>query len=194
MSNKITALFYFTLFLCITSCSENMPDQVVTDNDLYEFQGFNMASYDIPMLIMLPDETANIGASTNPDVAHVEGDFKWEINVGPNFKMIINDWGSRLTKVTDEKNRLKGLKFFQIDYIKDEPDFILYKKTLLAKSEKNKGSKVGTKHESYHVFAQKQLAGINYVFESREEGYDKRIIDLMAKSILSISETSNKTN
>ena len=86
------------------------------------------------------------------------------------------------------------MKFFQIDYIKDEPDFILYKKTLLAKSEKNKGVKVGSKHESYHVFAQKQLAGINYVFESREEGYDKRIIDLMAKSILSISETSNKTN
>jgi hypothetical protein len=194
MSNKITTLLYLTLFLYFASCSESVTNQGVTEVDLYEFQGFNMTSYDIPMLIMLPDETANIGAATSPDIAHIEGDFKWEINVGPNFKMIINDWGERLTKVTDEKNRLKGLKFFKIDYIKDEPNFILYKKTLFAKSEKNKGTKVGTKHESYHVFAQKQLAGINYVFESREEGYDKRIIDLMAKSILSISETTNKTN
>lgn len=194
MSNKITALLNLTLFFFITSCSEKLPDQSEADADLYEFQGFNMVPYDIPMMIMLPDETATIGAATKPDVTHVDGDFKWEVNVGPNFKMIINDWGTRLTKVNDEKNRLKGLKFFQIDYIKDEPNFILYKKTLLAKSEKNNGARVGTKHESYHVYAQKQLAGINYVFESREEGYDKRIIDLMAKSILSISETTNKTN
>ena len=91
MSIKFTAFLSLILFLFVTSCSENIPDQAVTDDDLYEFQGFNMASYDIPMLIMLPDETANIGASTKPDVAHVEGDFKWEINVRRNFKRTIND-------------------------------------------------------------------------------------------------------
>jgi hypothetical protein len=194
MSNKITALLYFILFFCFESCSDAIPNQQVTDVDLYEFQGFNMSPYDIPMMIMLPDETANIGASTTPEVLHVEGDFKWEINVGPNFTLIINDWGERLTKVSDEKNRLKSLKFFAIDFITEEPNFILYKKTLVAKSEKVKGVKVGKKHESYHVYAQKQIDGINYVFESRVEGCNKQIIDLMAKSILSISEKPTKSS
>lgn len=192
MSNIFSLLLVLGLFFGVLACSEKQGEETTTAIDLYEFEGFNMSSYDIPMLIMLPDETANIGASTTPNVIHIDGDFKWEINVGPNFTLVINDWGNRLTKVADEKKRLKDLKFFTIDYIKDEPNFIFYKKTLNAKAEKNKGVSVGTKHVSYHVYAQKQIEGINYVFESRADGYDKQISDLMVKSIQSITEITKQ--
>lgn len=192
MSFRIFALLSLVFINLVSSCTEAESTKNTSSVDLYEFQGFNMASYDIPIMIMLPDETASIGAATDPEVIHTEGDFKWEIMVGPNFTLVINDWGNRLTKVNDEKERLKSLSFYQIDYIKDEPTMIVYKKTLQAKTEKGKGSKVGTQHVSYHVYAQKQIAGINYVFESRAEGHDKQIIDLMTKAIASITDTSNK--
>ena len=61
---------FFLLFAC-NSDPKDLLDQAETDmEDYYEFQGFDLSPYDIPATIMLPDETANIGASTHPEVLH----------------------------------------------------------------------------------------------------------------------------
>ncbi|MNK05472.1 hypothetical protein D3C87_233550 [compost metagenome] len=179
-------LLLIVVSLVAVRCGESEGGEELTDEELYEFQGFSMKPYDIPIMIMLPDETANIGASTQPEVIHVEDDFKWELMVGPNFHMVIDDWGSDREMVSSEKKRLAGLSFYKIKYLVDEPDFILYERELKVDGKKGASSSVGVKHTTYHVYGQKVIDDITYVFRSRDDGFEKIIIDLMAKSIKSV--------
>jgi len=180
----LIVLFAFSLSNC--GGSENADSEVLEDEELYEFKGFSLKDYDIPATIMLPDETANIGASTNPEVIHEEDNFKWELHVGPNFHMIIDDWGDDREMVLSEKKRLEGLNFYKIKFIENKPDFIFYERILKVDGEKLAPKSVGLEHKSYHVYGQKVIDGITYVFRSRDEGFEKIIIDLMAKSIKSV--------
>lgn len=189
---KLPFYFLMAFALVLGSCGDDTTAGELTDEELYEFQGFNMKPYDIPVMIMLPDETANIGASTKPEVIHVEDDFKWELQVGPNFHMIIDDWGSDRKMVVDEKKRLAGLNFYNIKYLVDEPEFILYEQTLKVDGKKGVSKKIGVEHKTYHVYGQKVINDITYVFRSRDEGYEKVIIDLMAKSIKSVKPLEGK--
>lgn len=184
----LTILSVVVLLSCDGKVNNDMQDsdEIVLDDDYYEFQGFNMKKYDIPVMIMLPDETANIGASTKPEIIHAEDDFKWEVMVGSNFHMLIDDWGDYTDMVKSRKKELKELDFYKIRYIIDEKDFILYEQELIMKGSKNAAKTVGTPHKSYHVYSQKVIDGVTYVFRSRDEGFEKLIIELMAKSIKSV--------
>jgi len=172
------------------SCDSQEVDpndgEIVIDDDYYEFQDFNLGDYDIPAFISLPDETANIGASTKPEIIHIEDDIKWEVNVGQNFQLMIEDYGDLTDLIEVEKKELAEQSFFKVNYIIDEPDMILYERTLLVKGTKKASSKVGVEHRTYHVYGQKIIDGISYELQSREDGYEKVIIELMAKSIKSM--------
>ncbi len=175
-----------------SSCGENVKNDmqnnsgIVLNDDYYEFQGFSLKKYDIPAMIMLPDETANIGASTKPEITHAEDDFKWELEVGSNFHMLIDDWGDYTDMVETRKKELKDLDFYKIKYIIDEKDFILYEQELMPKGSAKASNTVGVPHKSYHVYGEKVIDGITYVFRSLDEGSEKIIIELMAKSIKSV--------
>lgn len=170
----------------LTRCGDSEKDGELTDEELYEFQGFSMKPYDIPVMIMLPDETANIGASTKPEVVHEEDGFQWHLSVGPNFEMVIDDWGADREMVSSRKKELAQHNFYKIKYLIEEPDFILYEQVLKVDGKKGVSKSVGVEHKTYHVYGQKVINGITYVFRSRDEGYEKVIIDLMAKSIKSV--------
>ena len=178
--------------LLFSSCGDNVKNDmqdnsgIVLNDDYYEFQGFSLKKYDIPAMIMLPDETANIGASTKPEITHAEDDFKWELEVGSNFHMLIDDWGDYTDMVETRKKELKDLDFYKIKYIIDEKDFILYEQELMPKGSAKASNTVGVPHKSYHVYGEKVIDGITYVFRSLDEGSEKIIIELMAKSIKSV--------
>ncbi|MBI1835944.1 MAG: hypothetical protein HYR91_01630 [Flavobacteriia bacterium] len=188
-------ILFFTIIcfsFCLSSCGTTKEEENVADNglniddDYYEFQGFNLKDFDIPAMIMLPDETADIGASTKPEVIHSEDDFKWEVIVGQNFHLLIDDWGDYTDMVVSRKKELKELEFYKIKYLIDEKDFILYEQVLKVDGSAKASSTVGIPHKSYHVYAQKVIDGVTYVFRSRDEGYEKQIIELIAKSIKSV--------
>ena len=160
-------------------------DVVEVNDDYYEFQDFNLSQYEIPAIISLPDETANIGASTRPEVIHAEADIKWLIRVGANFELEIEDYAEVTNLVKDEKRNLASKDFYKINYIIDEDDLILYERTLVVKGTDNSSPTVGVEHKSYHVYGQRIINGYTYELRSREEGYEKMIIELMAKSIKS---------
>ncbi|HIP32398.1 MAG TPA: hypothetical protein EYG86_06535 [Crocinitomicaceae bacterium] len=172
----------------LSSC-EDKPNIDETDvevnDDYYEFQDFNLAQYDIPAMISLPDETANIGASTKPEVIHTESDIKWTLKVGQNFELEIEDYADVTDLIEVEKKELADKDFYKINYIIDEKDLILYERTLVVKGTDNASPTVGVEHKSYHVYGQKIVNGLTYELSSREEGYEKMIIELMAKSIKS---------
>lgn len=179
------------LGLIVFSCGDDSKKddqkevEISLDDDYYEFKGISLKEYGIPALIMLPDETANIGASTKPEVLHNEGDFIWDINVGPNFNLHIEDYGDYTDMVNYKKKELKKQDLFKITYLIDEKDLILYERTLIVKGSKKASPTVGVEHKSYHVYGQKVINGITYELRSRDEGYEKMIIELMAKSIKS---------
>ena len=193
MKFRLFLLFFHLVFsLTLVSCSENekiveepKEAETVLDDDYYDFQGFNMSPYDIPVMIMLPDETANIGASTKPEVVHTVDDFKWELLVGSNFEMLIDDWGDYTDMVVTRKKELASLNFYKINYLIDQQNFIMYEQELIPKGIKASNS-VGVPHKSYHVYAEKVIDGVTYVFRSQDEGAEKLIIELMAKSIKSV--------
>lgn len=189
MKNIILYGFIVCSFFIVASCSEENKEvpKEEQDEELYDFKGFSLKEYDIPGTIMLPDETANIGASTTPEIIHTEDNFKWELIVGPNFHMIIDDWGDDRSLVSSEKERLAGLNFYKITYIEEGEDFIFYERILKVDGEKSAPKTVGLEHKSYHVYGQKVIDGVTYVFRSRDEGYERVIINLMAKSIKSVS-------
>lgn len=192
----------FVLLFCLlgtsvflSSCGggeEKKEIETLIDEDYDQFQLFDLSRYDIPAYIYLPDETANIGASTKPEVSHIESEFLWEISVGPNFEMTIEDWGETSDMIKEEKKNLSEMDFFNIKYLIDEPDMIVYERTLVARGDERASATVGVKHKTYHVYAIKNIDGINYEFQSREEGFEKLIIELMAKSIRSVKPKTEK--
>ena len=187
---KLVIFGFVGMSALLYSCGSDEVDpndgEIVVDDDYYEFQDFNLSPYDIDAFISLPDETANIGASTKPEIIHIEDDIKWEVNVGQNFQLMIEDYGDLTDLIEVEKKELAEQTFFKVNYIIDDPDLILYERTLLVKGTEKASPKVGIEHRSYHVYGQKIIDGITYELQSREDGYEKVIIELMAKSIKSM--------
>ena len=193
MRKAVIYSLFLSCLLSAVSCKSDEGTAVKepVEDDFFEFRKFNLQPYDLPATIMLPDETANIGASTRPEVVHGEDGFKWEIQVGPNFHLIIDDYGEVRDKVTEFKRELEKLEMFEIKYLENEKDFIVYQRTLKVDGEKAAPSTVGLEHISYHVYGQKMIDGYTYVFRSREEGYPRNIIELMAQSIKSVKEVKS---
>jgi hypothetical protein len=157
--------------------------------DYTEFEGKSLKEHGIPALIMLPDQTSNIGAAVEPEIIHTEGDFKWDVVVGPNFTMRIEDYGNEKQMVQNEKDRLARIKFYTVEYLIDQPELIMYKRTLnySEKSSKNAES-VGAEHITYHCYGEKEINGITYILRSRDEGFHKPIIETMVKTIKSLEQ------
>jgi len=75
---------------------------------------------------------------------------------------------------------------FKIKYLVDEKDLIVYERTLIVDGSSKAPKSVGLEHQSYHVFGQKVINNYTYVFKSVDEGVEKKIVDLMAKSVRSV--------
>jgi hypothetical protein len=183
-------LYFLAISFLLVQCKEENPKsgKEIDLSDNYEtFQSFDLSPFDIKASIMLPDETANIGASTKPEVYHEEDGFKWDIQVGPNFKVHVEDWGANRGLVADKKSQNEDLGIYEIRYLIEEEDFIIYETKLKVEGLKNASKSVGVQHVSYHVFAEKVIDGITYEFRSPDEGYELVIIELMAKTICSVN-------
>lgn len=188
--------FLFLLIL-IFSCNKGKSDNIIVPSELedyYEFQGFDLSEYGIPATIMLPDETANIGASTTPEVQHLESDFYWNILVGQNFHLYIEDYGDNTNLVTEHKRKLENTQFYEVKYLLEEPDLIIYEITLKVRGHANASKSVGVDHVSYHVYGERVVNGIHYELRSRDEGFARNIIELMAKSIRSFQDKDKSSN
>ena len=182
------ALLFSLVLPGLNSCgTEDLTKENSTiklDEDYYEFRGISLNQYDIPAMIMLPDETANIGASTRPEIAHPDS-FLWSITLGAKFKLYIEDYGDYRNRVSNKKKELKEQTLFNIQYLYQSSDLIVYERTLIVRGSKQASPAVGIEHKSCHVYGQKIIDGITYELRSKDEGCSKNIAVLMAKSIKS---------
>ena len=180
MKTNLFALF--TLLVFLISCTEKDNSSTSDSINIFDFKPLNLKNHEIPATIYLPDETFNIGASTEVEVIHEVGDFKWEIAVGPNFKFKIDDWGDDKQILQAEKDKLNELEFYKITFIKNTENKIIYKRELKVDGNTKASKKVGTEHITYHIFEMKEINGIVYVLKNSDEGSSKKIIDLLEKS------------
>ena len=167
--------------------STHMSENQKMIDDYYQFQELSLENHDIPAYISLPDETANIGASTKPIINHIKDDIKWSIKIGENFELLIEDYGYIDDLVEVKKKELSEQTFFQVNYLIDEPNLILYERTLLVKGIDKASPNVGVEHKSFHIYASKVINEITYEFKSREDGNEKIIVELIAKAVKSIN-------
>ena len=168
----------FLVLLFIFSCIER-SDEVNEDKtqiDYYQFREMNLDSVGIPASIMIPNETAGIGASFAPKILHDEGGFKWHINVGRHFNVLIEDYGDYQYLMPEFLRRINTKDIFNIEIIEETSDYILYKREL--KSAPNQQA-------TYHIYGVKYLNGVYYEFTNQEEGDSKKVIDFILKSFLS---------
>jgi hypothetical protein len=97
--------------------------------------------------------------------------------------------------MANKKKELKEQhKFFQIKYLIDEPQLLLYERKLIVKGDKNASPKVGFDHITYHVYGEKIIDGITYELRSKDAGFSadqKHIAEMMAKTIKSFNKLGN---
>lgn len=188
-------VFFLAFLVGSSSCGDqgnNTSKNQFQDEfeEYYEFQLVDLSDKEFKATMYLPDETANIGASTKPLIQHGKGELRWDISVGPKFHLVIEDQGNYTDLLEVHKKTLEQNSFFKIDYLVEDSVVLMYKKALLVDGE-SKNAKIGQEHESYHVYGQKIIDGITYEIKSDEAGYSKETIELMTKSIRSIKEIEN---
>ena len=195
---KFKHIIYYLFISCLTftACtdSDEKKENEGIDEALLDFNKFSFQPYDIPASILLPDETSNIGASTKVEVTHTEGDFLWDLKVGPNFELVINDWGNDKEILNAEVKKLKNLDFYNVKFLKKTATTLLYERTLNVDGKKNASKNVGIEHKSYHLFMTKTIQNIIYTFETNDGGSTKEIVELQEKCINSIHEINNSKN
>lgn len=183
------------LAVFFTQCTDEKKEDGAIDviyedelDGLDEFEAFSLAPFGINALIYLPDETSDIGASADPRVEHEPDGFKWDLFVGQNFHMRIDDWGDD-DMIPFHKGELEEYSnMYDIEFLEETENFLYYKRTLKVDGVKEAGKNVGIDHVSYHCYGQHTIEGINYVFRTNDSGHHKPITEYMAKSIKSAKE------
>jgi thioredoxin-related protein len=182
--------FLFFLFFFFSSCTseKSKKETLSLDNNYAEYQLLNLTNHDIRAKLMIPDETADIGASLQREVFHEEGDFIWRITAGPNFYVEIEDWGDYKGIIANKKKELKKNKHFTVRFLIDDRNLIFYERTLVVKGNKNAPKSVGTPHTSFHVCGEYVLDGVTYELRTKPQGYRRNqryYAEVVAKSIRS---------
>ncbi|MDG1841989.1 MAG: hypothetical protein P8I93_06555 [Crocinitomicaceae bacterium] len=192
MNNRAFILFTLILISLIAfSCEGNGEvkkelkskktskiDQSLNE-DYYQFSKLYLLKSEIQGTIMLPNETSRLGTSEKPKVQHEHGGFKWEISVGPSFSLYLEDYGKQTNLIKNHKIKLKTNNVYKIEFLKELPNLLIYKKTL----------KETNNHTSYFIYAQKKINNITYEIKNKPQGNRKDIVDVMEKSILSFNSS-----
>ena len=160
-----------------TETTDEQQEEQLNFDDMNEM---SLKSHGLNMQFMVPDVESSTGAALEPQILHDDGDYLWHVIIGKHFHMIIEDYGKEPDKVKNEKARLEDLeKIFIIEYLTEEPNLIMYKRTL----HEDQGGK-----PSYHCYGEIKIGGYNYIMRSEDEGSLKPIIEDMVMTIKSAKE------
>jgi hypothetical protein len=161
----------FLLFACETN--NQKTNNKLEEQDYYQFQQIDLSRNDLDAAIMIPDATAGIGASFKPVINHIPADYKWEISIGRNFNLQIEDFGDNAYRYPEVRKKIAENKAFKVSIVKEENDQVLFKRIL---------------DNSYHVYAVKKVDGVYYELKSREEGDSKKIAEFIYRSVKSFKK------
>jgi len=188
MKTKQLALIVilFTLFIsCNPDGNDSSKDgenstEKLEDLGVSDMNEFSFKPHGINLSILLPEVESRTGASIEPKLTHNDGDYAWYLDIGPYFKLVVEDFGKENNKVADEKKRLADLvSIFDYEYIIDEPNLIMYKRSLKT----DQGGK-----SMYFCYGETTIEGYTYVLKSNDDGGLKPVIMDMVAVIKSAKE------
>lgn len=173
-----TFFTFFSMFIFMISCADESDTNAKSKEliDYYQFDEHLLDVYGIDATIMIPNETAGIGASFETEILHDDGDFKWHISAGRNFNLYIEDYGDYQYRMPEFLRKLEAQDIFKTEIIEQKDEYVIYKREL------NMSSK---KISTYHLYGIKYINGVYYEIKNKEAGDSKKVIDFILKSFLS---------
>ncbi len=173
-----TFFTFFSMFIFMISCADESDTNAKSKEliDYYQFDEHLLDVYGIDATIMIPNETAGIGASFETEILHDDGDFKWHISAGRNFNLYIEDYGDYQYRMPEFLRKLEAQDIFKTEIIQQKDEYVIYKREL------NMSSK---KISTYHLYGIKYINGVYYEIKNKEAGDSKKVIDFILKSFLS---------
>jgi hypothetical protein len=175
-------VFFFLIVLF--SCNGENQNSVHQDIDYYQFQKIDLAKYDIPASIYLPDSSAVIVTSFKPLIEHEVGDYKWKIKVGRYFILNIEDYGDFKYLYEEKKKQITSNRVYETKILKEEENILVYQQTL----KEDVGLK---KNNTFHIYSVVKLDDVFYQIMNNENGNSRKEIEFMFKSIKSIKKQTN---
>ena len=183
-------LFFFISLFFIFSACDNVEDNTASkkkddyeySEDYYKFSKIILKKHGIMASIMLPNETAGIGAAEIPEIIHVDSDFRWELKIGSNFSLLIDDFGfdnKLVSKMIEKLNSQKNV--YKIKFLTKTPELLVYEKTI-----KKHESTSNKQRKTYHIYSQKKINNVIYEIKNSDDGNTKDVVLYMQKSIESI--------
>lgn len=182
---KKVFLILLTFPLLIASCGDStdsiIPKQDVTADlenlGALDMNEFSFVPYGLNLTVLLPEVESSTGASIEPEVIHEDGNYLWNLHIGKNFNLVIEDFGKEKNKVAEEKEYLNGqTEIFQFEYIVNEPNIIMYKREL----HDDQGGK-----KSFHCYGEMKVDGYTIVLRTTENGGFKPVVSDMVSTIKS---------
>jgi hypothetical protein len=170
MKKFILPIAFFSSLLWV-SCGETETkpsgdgetDAVVVSGeiDLSGLREFDMTPYDLNAIIYIPEkfytDENQEQKYVQPDIEHNDGEALWIVTIpgDKNFKMEIEDWGSKEQTVALEKLEHEDkTDIYDFIYSEEGPDYLIYQRVL--KSENTTLSQEDLKGmPNYHFFAVK---------------------------------------
>ena len=176
----------FLMLSIMTSCSDEpiVSSSSQSGIDYYQFDEHQLDFYGIDASIMIPNETAGIGASFESEIIHNDGDFKWQITAGRNFNIFIEDYGDYQYRMPEFMRKLEAQDIFKTQIIERKEDYVIFKREL------NLSSKTIS---TYHLYGVKYINGVYYEIRNDEKGDSKKVIDFILKSFLSFKSINVET-
>ncbi|MFM7643169.1 MAG: hypothetical protein ACKO5N_00090 [Sphingomonadales bacterium] len=170
------SIVFFLFVGMIAACSRPKS----TAYDYVQYNRFDLSPYDINAQMMLPNASAGIGTSLKPSMNYEIGGFKWKLDIGRNFTLLIEDYGDYSFRFVEFKRKLlKPNKFFEIEIVKQTKDVLIFRR-------KVKGEFVSTKNARFYIYSVKKIGENYYEIMNREQGDSKRVVDFMYHSIQSL--------
>ena len=185
MKVRVFSVLCFLVFqLVFESCSrrnDKLLEETLdySENDYYQFKSLNLEVYDLPISLMLPDETAGIGNVTQPVILHEEGSHLWSVQVGRSFIIEIEDMGELNQFLPELRSLIRKNEAFDYKLIHDKDGIIVYSRQLSSKYKQDSD-------ESFFIMGHLQVEGRNYLLKNQDLGNSKKEILFMQKSLESI--------
>ena len=184
MKKRFLSLLIFSLlFISCNDCSESDTKEDQNKNiglanlAALDMNEFSLVPYGLNLTILLPEVESSAGTSILPEVIHEDGHYLWQLNIGKQFNLVIEDFGKEKNKVTKEKEYLIGKSdIFKYEYIIDEPEIIMYKREL----HKDQGGE-----KSYHCYGEMEVEGYTIILRTTESGGFRAVVLDMISSIKS---------
>jgi len=190
---KLLSLPLIALALMFNSCGGgeakegNGGDSTEVDNsngevDLTGMMEHDLTSAGLKATLMVPEETGPSGAPFPVVDSVIIDGISWQVSVGGKYNIIVEegDPAQKGKYVANEKKRLTETGIWDLKYIVDKPDLIMYEANL-------KGG-AGSK-PFYHVFGVAKIEGKDFTIKSNEAGeFNKGQAEKMMRTIQALQK------